>query len=300
MKVGFIGAGTMGEPMAANLLAAGFDVAVVAHRSRDRVERLLSKGATEAATIAELAGAVEVLVTCVPNDAAVEGVMLGEGGVAEGGRQGLVVVDTSTIAPTTSVRVAEALAARGILMLDAPISGGETGAIAGTLAIMVGGDEGAYERALPVLQGMGVNITYIGGNGTALVVKLCNNLMVAASSCAISEALTMAAVAGIDTGVVQGVLANATSRSWLIEDKLPRSLLVGNVQPGFKLALMCKDAGLALDCGKGLGVPMFVTALVHQLYSQALGQGKGDLDCIGISELYTDATGVSLESHLDD
>jgi len=300
MKVGFVGVGTMGEPMAANLLAAGFDVTVVAHTSRERVERLLTKGATEAATIAEVAGGVDVLVTCVPNDVAVEAVMLGPEGVAKGGREGLVVVDTSTIAPSTSKRVADELAAQGISMLDAPISGGETGAIAGTLAIMVGGPQEAYEKALPVLEAMGKNITYIGGNGTALVVKLCNNLIVAVGSCAVSEALTMAAVAGIDTGVVQGVLSNATSRSWIIEDKLPRSLLVGNVQPGFKLALMRKDAGLALDCGKELGVPMFVTALVHQLYSQALGQGKGDLDCIGVAELYTEATGVSLESHLDD
>jgi len=293
-KVGFAGLGTMGEPMSANLLRQGFELYVVAHRDRAPVERLVEAGAKEADSIAELASLVEVLISCVPDDAAVREVMLGEGGVLAGGAKGLIVVDTSTISPGTSQEVAAALAGKGITMLDAPISGGQVGAIAGTLAIMVCGPRAAYETVLPVLQAMGANITYVGGNGSALAVKLANNLIGAAAIVAISEAFTMVAKAGVDPGLAHEILANATSRSWMLQEKLAMSLLADNLQPGFKLKLMRKDLGLALDFGKELGTPMFSTALVHQLYTQAMGLGKGELDCFGVAELYTDATGVSL------
>lgn len=294
-KVGFVGVGTMGEPMAANLMKAGFELSVVAHRNRAPVKRLVKAGAVESESVACLAASVELMVSCVSDDAAVEEVMLGDQGAFAGGRDGLIVVDASTISPLVSQRVAAALAEKGIAMLDAPISGGQVGAIAGTLAIMVGGRREAYEKALPALQAMGKSITYIGDNGAALVVKLCNNMIVASIMTATSEALTMAAKAGVDPGIVHQVLSRATARGWIIEQKLANSVLAGNLEPGFKLSLMRKDMGLALDYGKALGVPMFVSALIHQLYSQALGLGKGDLDTFGICELYTDATGVSLE-----
>jgi 3-hydroxyisobutyrate dehydrogenase-like beta-hydroxyacid dehydrogenase len=293
-KVGFVGVGTMGEPMAANLLKAGFEVVVVAHRNREPVERLLAAGATEAATVAALAGQADAMVLCVSNDAAVEAVTLGADSVLAGGREGLVVIDTSTISPLTSQQVASALAEKGITLLDAPISGGQGGAVAGTLAIMVGGPRAAFDAMLPVLQAMGQSITYIGDNGSALVVKLANNLIVGAIISATSEALTMAAKAGIDTGLVQQVLANATARGFFIQERLPTSLLVGNLQPGFKLSLMRKDMGLALDFGKEMGVPMYMSAMVHQLFTQAQGMGLGELDTVAISKLYTEATGVSL------
>ena len=293
-KVGFVGVGTMGEPMSANLLKAGYELYVVVHRDRAPVDRLVEAGATEATSIAELASLVEVLVTCVPDDAAVREALLGEGGVLAGGGNGLIVVDTSTISPGTSQQVAATLSEAGVTMLDAPISGGQVGAIAGTLAIMVGGPREAFDAALPVLQAMGANITYVGGNGSALAVKLANNLIGAAAIVAISEAFTMVAKAGVDPGLAHEILSNATSRSWMLQEKLAMSVLAGNLQPGFKLKLMRKDLGLALDFGKELGTPMFSTALVHQLYTQAMGLGKGELDCFGVAELYTDATGVSL------
>jgi 3-hydroxyisobutyrate dehydrogenase-like beta-hydroxyacid dehydrogenase len=293
-NIGFIGLGTMGAPMAANLLKAGFGVGVVAHRNRAPVEELVRAGAVEYATAADLAAQVEALFTCISNDAAVEKVLLGAQGVAEGGRAGLIVADTSTISPLTAQRLAGALAERGITLLDAPISGGQGGAEAGTLAIMVGGPRAAFDALLPALQAMGKSIAYIGGNGAALVVKLANNLIVAAAHVAIAEAFTLAAKAGVDPALVQKVLSTATARSPIIEDKLPRTLLVGNLKPGFKLSLMRKDMGLATAYGAALGVPMPITATVHELYTQALGLGKGDLDCIGVAELYTAATGVSL------
>jgi len=294
-KVGFVGLGTMGEPMAANLLRAGYALTVVAHRDRAPVERLVDAGAVEAPSITDMASDVGALITCVPNDASVEQVMLGDGGVIHGSREGLVAVATSTISPRTSQRVAAALEQRGIAMLDAPISGGQPGAVAGTLAIMVGGPRDAYEKVLPVLQAMGKSITHIGGNGSGLVVKLANNLIGAATTVAISEAFTMAAKAGLDLDLVHEILCQATARSWMLE-RVKSRIMAGNLQPGFKLSLMHKDMGLASDFGQEMGVPMFSTALVHQLYTQAIGLGKGDLDFFAISQLYTEATGASLKA----
>jgi 2-hydroxy-3-oxopropionate reductase len=294
MKVGFVGVGAMGEPMALNLLKKGHALSVVVHRNRAPVERLVEAGATEVGSIAEMASLVDVLVSCVPDDAAVEEAMLGETGVIAGGAAGLIVVDTSTISPGTSQRVAAALAEKGISMLDAPVSGGQGGAVAGTLAIMFGGPREAHDKVLPVLEAMGKNITYVGANGSALAVKLANQIIGAAAIVAISEAFSAAAKFGVEPGLVHQILSNATGRSWMLQEKMAMSVLAGNLKPGFKLSLMRKDVGLALDFGKDLEVPMFVTALVHQLYTQAMGQGKGDLDCFGLCELYTDATGVSL------
>ncbi|HHX45231.1 MAG TPA: NAD(P)-dependent oxidoreductase [Chloroflexi bacterium] len=292
-RIGFIGVGTMGEPMAANLLKAGFEVTVMAHRNRAPVERLVGQGAREAQTAAEIAGAVQAIVTCVSDDAAVEEVLTGPDGIAEGASEGLIVIDTSTISPLTSQRLAAEVSARGITLLDAPISGGQNGAIAGTLAIMVGGPREAFDAVLPALEAMGKSITYVGENGSALAVKLANNLIVAATQVAISEALTMVAQAGVEPGLAHSILVNATAGSRQL-DGAKTSLLAGDLRPGFKLSLMRKDMGLALDYGKALGVPMFSTALSHQLYTLAMGMGKGDLTAIGVAEVYTDATGAKL------
>ncbi len=293
-RVGFVGVGIMGEPMAANLLRAGFDVTVVAHQNRAPVDRLVAAGAREAATIADVAHECEAVVTCVPNDAALTAVVTGEQGLLAGATEGLIIVDSSTVSPLTSQGLAQRARDQGVTLLDAPISGGQSGAQAGTLAIMVGGPEEAYDRVLPVLKAMGKSVTHVGTNGAALAVKLANNLIVAATMVAVSEAMTMASKAGVDPAITQEILANATARSFVVQEKVPKSLLVGNLQPGFKLALMHKDMGLALDFGKSLEVPMFATSLVQQLYTQAKGLGKGEMDSMAVSELYTEATGASL------
>jgi len=295
-RVGFVGVGTMGEGMAANALKGGFEVSVVAHRNRAPVDRLVRAGASEAASVGDLVRGVEVLVTCLPNDDVVTEVLTGPGGVAEAAPEGLIVVDTSTISPLTSQRLAAALAEQGVTLLDAPISGGQAGAQAGTLAIMVGGPQDAFDLVRPLLESMGKSITYVGANGSALAVKLANNLIVAAQLVAISEALTMTTKAGVDPALAQQILANATASSRMVNEKVPNTVLKGNLQPGFRLELMHKDMGLALDFGKSLEVPMFSTALVHELYTQAKGLGKGALDCIAISQLYTEPTGTSLEA----
>ena len=292
-KVGFVGVGTMGEPMAANLLKAGYAL-LVTDMNPAPVQRLVQAGAQEAASVAEMAGQVEVLLTSLPSGAILEQVILGEQGVLAGGQEGLVVMDTSTVAPLTSQRLAAALEEKGIEMLETPVSGGQSGAIAGTLAIMVGGSRDVYEQVLPILEKLGKNITYVGDHGSALTIKLCNNLIIGAVMVAASEAFTMAAKAGIEPGLVHEILSNATARGWILQEYMDKKVLAGDLEPGFKLSLERKDVGLALDFGKALGVPMFMSSLVHQLYTQAYGLGKGDLDCFAISELYTEATGVSL------
>jgi 3-hydroxyisobutyrate dehydrogenase len=297
-KVGFVGVGTMGEPMAANLLRAGYAVSV-ADVNPAPVRRLVEAGATEAASVAEMAAQVEVIFTSLPSEPILEEVVLGEQGVLAGAQEGLTLVDTSTVGPRTSQRLAALLKEKGTEMLEAPVSGGPSGAKAATLAIMVGGSREAYDRVLPVLEVIGQNITYVGDHGSALTIKLCNNLIIGAIMAAASEAFAMAAKAGIDPGLVHQILGNATARGWIIQEYMANTVLAGNLQPGFKLSLERKDVGLALDLGKELGVPMFMTSLVHQLYTQAYGLGKGDLDCFAISELYSEAAGVSLTRQIE-
>jgi 2-hydroxy-3-oxopropionate reductase len=292
--LGFVGVGTMGEPMARNLLKAGYEV-LVTDPNPVPVAQLVEEGATAVDTVAEMAARVDVLLCALPTDAIVEQAMVGAEGVVAGGRPGLIVVDTSTVSPLTAQRLSAILEDKSIAMLEAPVSGGQVGAVAGTLAIMVGGPRDAYEQVLPVLQAIGQSITYIGDHGSALVIKLCNNLIIGAIMTAASEALTMAAKAGIDPGLVHEVLSGATARGWILNEYMANTILAGNRAPGFKLSLEHKDLGLALDYGKEMGVPMFVSALVHQLYTQAQGLGKGDLDFSAIADLYTEATGVSLE-----
>ena len=292
-NVGFIGVGTMGAPMAANLLKAGFDVTVF-DVNPAASQALVDQGACAVASVAEMAGSVDAIVSSLPGNAELEAVALGDDGVLAGGRDGLIWVDTSTVAPLTSQSVAAALEEKGIYKLEAPVSGGQAGAIAGTLAIMVGGRKDAFDRAMPVLEALGKSITYVGDHGAALTIKLCNNLIIGAIMAAASEAFTMAKKAGLDTGLVHQVLTGATARGWIFDEYIPGKILAGDMQPGFKLSLERKDVGLALDFGKALDVPMYMTALVHQLYTQAYGQGKGDLDFAAICELYSEATGVSL------
>ena len=222
-KVGFVGVGTMGEPMAANLLKAGYEL-FVTDMNPAPVQRLVQAGAKEAASVAEMAGQVDVLFTSLPSDAILEQVVVGEQGILAGGREGLVVMDTSTVAPLTAQRLAGTLEEKGIEMLEVPVSGGQSGAIAGTLAIMVGGPRDVYEQVLPILEKLGKNITYVGGHGSALTIKLCNNLIIGAVMVAASEAFTMAAKAGIEPGLVHDILSNATARGWILQEYMDKKV----------------------------------------------------------------------------
>ncbi|MGA7933824.1 MAG: NAD(P)-dependent oxidoreductase, partial [Kovacikia sp.] len=230
--IGFIGLGLMGQPMAQNLLKAGYPL-VVYNRSRAAMEKLEAKGATLATSPQEVAQQVDVVITCVSDSPDVEAVVLGSTGVIEGARPGMLFIDMSTIAPATSRRIYTALKVKGVDALDAPVSGGDIGAQQGTLSIMVGGDEPAFQRALPILQVVGKNIVYIGESGSGQVTKACNQIVVALTLQAVAEALTLAKKSGVDPAKVREALLGGFAQSRVLEVHGKR-MLDGSFEPGFK------------------------------------------------------------------
>jgi len=272
-RVGFIGLGIMGAPMAANLLRAGFDVTVW-NRSPSRTAPLLEAGANGADSPADVAAASEVTLSCVTNSGDVEEVALGPGGVIEGAKPGSVYIDCSTIAPETARKVAAALAKRGVAMLDAPVSGGDIGAQAGTLAIMVGGEEETFERCLPVLQAMGKTIVHVGPSGAGQVVKLCNQIAGALNLLAAAEAIGLARRAGVDPNKMLEVVSAGAAGSWMLSNLAPRAVR-GDYAPGFMVDLMQKDLRLVLDAANETHTPLPGTALVSQLFQSIQAEGRG-------------------------
>lgn len=272
-RVGFIGLGIMGAPMAANLLRAGFDVTVW-NRSPSRTAPLLEAGANGADSPADVAAASEVTLSCVTNSGDVEEVALGPGGVIEGAKPGSVYIDCSTIAPETARKVAAALAKRSVAMLDAPVSGGDIGAQAGTLAIMVGGEEETFERCLPVLQAMGKTIVHVGPSGAGQVVKLCNQIAGALNLLAAAEAIGLARRAGVDPNRMLEVVSAGAAGSWMLSNLAPRAVR-GDYAPGFMVDLMQKDLRLVLDAANETHTPLPGAALVSQLFQSIQAEGRG-------------------------
>jgi 2-hydroxy-3-oxopropionate reductase len=275
-RIGFIGLGIMGKPMARNLIKAGYHL-VLHNRSREPIKELASEGAMPASSPKEVAGNSDVVITMLPDSPDVEEVVLGPQGVIEGGLPGMLFIDMSTIAPTTARKVYESLKSKGIEALDAPVSGGEVGAREGTLSIMVGGNENAFQRALPLFQIMGKNIVHIGKPGAGQVTKACNQMVVALTIQAVSEALTLAKKAGVDPAKVREALLGGFAQSRIL-DLHGKRILERNFQPGFKLKLHRKDLGIALQTGRELSVPLFATAQAAELMDGLLARGKGDLD----------------------
>ena len=272
-RVGFIGLGIMGAPMAANLLKAGFAVTVW-NRSPSRTKPLIDAGANGAASPAEVAAASEVTISCVTNSGDVEEVALGDRGVIEGAPSGTTYIDCSTIAPETARRVADALRRRGVDMLDAPVSGGDIGAKAGTLAIMVGGGPAVFDRCLPVLQAMGTTIVHVGPNGAGQVVKLCNQIAGGLNLLAAAEAISLARRAGVDPAKMLEVVSAGAAGSWMLSNLAPRALK-GDYAPGFMVDLMQKDLRLVLDEANASHTPLPGTALVSQLFQSIQAEGRG-------------------------
>lgn len=272
-RAGFVGLGIMGAPMAQNLLKAGFEVTVW-NRTAARVEPLVAAGARPAASPAEVAAASDVTVSCVTNSADVEQVALGPGGVIEGAPRGSVYIDCSTIAPGTARSVASQLATKGIEMLDAPISGGDVGAKAGTLAIMVGGEAATFERCLPVLQAMGKTIVHVGPAGAGQVVKLCNQVAGGLNLLAMAEAITLSRRAGVDPAKMLEVVSAGAAGSWMLSNLGPRAVN-GDFAPGFMVDLMQKDLRLVLDAANETHTPLPGSALVSQLFQSIQAEGRG-------------------------
>ena len=279
-KIGFIGLGIMGEPMARNLLAAGYEL-VIHNRSRDVVERLDAEfdAVTAASSPSEVGGLVSLVITMLPDSPDVNDVVFGADGdglIASMGESDLLI-DMSTIAPGTAMAVNDALGQRGASALDAPVSGGDAGAIAGTLSIMVGGSEADFERAVPIFEVLGGTITHCGDAGAGQTVKACNQIAVAVNYAAASEALVLGAKAGVDPEKIIQVLNGGLAASRVMEMRGP-TMIEGQFDPGFRIDLHRKDLGIIMDSGKEFGVALPVTALVSQLYDALSANGRGDLD----------------------
>jgi 2-hydroxy-3-oxopropionate reductase len=290
-RIGFIGLGIMGKPMAGNLLAAGYPVTVHG-RGRGPVEELLSQGASAASTARETAAATDIVITMLPDSPDVEEVVLGGGGVAEGIREGALFIDMSSIAPATSRKIAVVLAERGVDAVDAPVSGGEPAARAGDLSIMVGGSDGAVHRAQPLFDVLGKTTTHIGAAGAGQVTKAANQIVVALTIQAISEALTLARKAGVDPARVREALLGGFAQSRIL-DLHGQRILENNYDPGFKLRLHRKDLAIALQLGREEQVPLFATAQAAELIDALLAQGAGDRDHSAIATLYEQLSGVA-------
>lgn len=282
-RIGFIGVGTMGKPMAANLLRAGH-VLTVFDLNPEPLEELAKLGAEPAGTAAAAVAGADVAITMVPSSPHVEAAVLGPGGVLEGLKPGRTLIEMSTIDPLVTRRVAQVAAERGITMLDAPVSGSLPKATDGTLTIMVGGPKEAFEACLPILKAMGQNIFHVGEVGMGETVKLCNNLIAAISQIAMSEAFAIGVAAGADPRTLHQVISASSGDCWVLRTRPPHPGLVENAPvdqdwaPGFMVDLMLKDIGLALSLARGVGATSLLGALTQQLYAAASQAGLGRKD----------------------
>ena len=275
-RVGFIGLGIMGKPMARNLLAAGFPVAVHS-RSQGPVDEVVAAGAVRADGPASVAAGSDVTITMLLDTADGEQVLVGAGGVIEGVSDGALVIDMSSIDPGPTRQMTTAFAARGVAMLDAPVSGGERGAIDAALSIMVGGDEAAFARATPVFEALGKNIVHVGPSGAGQVCKACNQLVVAATIEAVAEALLLAERAGVDAAKVREAMLGGFAGSKILEVHGQR-MLDRTFDPGFRIRLHHKDARIVVDAAATAGSPIPSFAVVARQLQEAVDTGHGDQD----------------------
>ena len=275
-KVGFVGLGIMGRPMARNLLAAGYEL-VVHNRSRGKAEGLAEEGASVADNPKEVAESCETVITMLSDSPQVEEALAGENGVFEGVWEGALLVDMSTISPVVAKELAAEARERGVSMLDAPVSGGEPGAEAGTLSIMVGGSVEGFDRAQPLFEVMGTTVVHVGDSGTGQVVKACNQIVVALTIEAVSEALVLGSKAGVDPAKVIEVLSGGMAGNKVMEVR-GEKFLKHEFDPGFKLELHRKDLGIALAAGREYGVPLPVTGIVDQVLEALVAKGLGAKD----------------------
>ena len=272
-KVGFIGLGTMGHPMALNLLKAGFSLKVYDIMPA-AVQSLAESGASPAASARDAARDVQVVITMLPDSPHVEEAVAGADGILASLEPGTVVIDMSTISPTVAQSLAAKVAGRGAFFLDAPVSGGMKGAREGKLSIMAGGDEAAFERVRPVLSGMGTTLIYVGGSGMGQAVKACNQIICAMNIQAICEAFALGRAAGVDLTKLREVLLGGAASSWMLQNLGPQ-MIDGDASAGFRIDLQLKDLKLAQQAAFEWGVPLPGAALATNLYLEARAHGEG-------------------------
>ncbi|MEW6357552.1 MAG: NAD(P)-binding domain-containing protein [Planctomycetota bacterium] len=293
-NVGFIGLGIMGEPMVLNVLKAGFNLIAVGGHAKAAIKRLSeNKNVTVVDAPKDVAAASDVVVTCLPDTPDVERVVLGKDGLLDGAKRGLIIIDHSTIAPVAAQEIAAKAKNKGVAFLDAPVSGGQKGAIEGTLSIMIGGDVKAVKKAMPVLQAVGKKIVHVGKSGAGQFTKCANQIICAVTWQAIGEGMTLGAKAGVDPAKMLEAISAGAARCWALEVRTPE-VLKGNFKPGFMARLQHKDLNIALAAGKQVGVPLSVTAIVNEYYRVLLTAGRGDMDTSALVTLQEDLAGTKI------
>jgi len=291
--IGFIGLGIMGRPMAKNLLKAGHQL-VVYDVVRGSVDDVVASGAARGESSADIAAKSEIVITMLPDGPDVEAAVLGPAGVLDGARGGCILVDMSSISPMVSQKIGAACAGKGVGFLDAPVSGGEPKAIDGTLAIMVGGEAGVFEKVKPILAAMGSSVLLTGPVGAGNVTKLANQIMVACNIAAMGEALVLATRAGLDPEVVFNAVKGGLAGSTVLNAKAP--MVIGrNFKPGFRIRLHQKDLRNALLAGESMKVPLPLTSMVQQMLITLMNDGKGDLDHSAIVNYIEQGAGVDVQ-----
>lgn len=293
MKVGFIGIGNMGKPMAENLLKAGYEVNVY-DLVKEPVEEMAAKGAVACETNTELASKSDVIFTSLPNGKIVESVMTGENGVIAACKEGAVIIDMSSVAPSTTEQMAKIAAGHGVSYVDAPVSGGTAGAKAGTLTIMVGADEETYAKIKPVLEVIGKNIYLMGKAGLGDAMKIVNNMLFGCNMAALAEALVLGVKCGLKPETMKEIISVSSGGSYALNAKMEKFIMNDQFNGGFAMALQHKDLGLALEAGKDVGVPTPVAGLATQMFQCGMAEGLSREDMSAVIKVYENMTGVKV------
>ena len=294
-KIGFIGLGIMGKPMSKNLLKAGYEL-VVLDRNQSAVDEIVALGAKSAATPKEVAQQVEAIITMLPNSPHVKEVVLGENGVIEGAKEGLVVIDMSSIAPLVSREIYEALKEKGVKMIDAPVSGGEPKAIDGTMSVMVGGDKEVFDACYDIMDAMAGSVVYTGEIGAGNITKLANQTIVALNIAAMSEAYVLATKAGVDPELVYQAIRGGLAGSTVLDAK-SNMVMDRNFKPGFRIDLHIKDLGNVLDTAHGVGAPLPLTAAVMEMMQAIKLDGCGVEDHSALVKYYEKIANTQVVRH---
>ena len=289
-KIGFIGLGIMGLPMASNLMKDGFDL-VVYNRTLSKCTQLKDKGAVVAENPADVAKNAKVIITMVTDSPDVENLLLGENGIMSTIEEGSIVIDMSTISPKITKELNSKLNSKGCYMVDAPVSGGSWGAIEGTLSIMIGGEKSAYEQCVPLFESMGKNIIYTGESGMGQTTKLVNQILVAGTMNAVAEALVFAAKSGADLEKTIDADGGGAAASWQLNNLAPR-IIKGDFDPGFMIKLQQKDLRLVIETAQSMNVPIPGTSLASQMFASLLSKGLGDEGTQALVKAYETLAGV--------
>lgn len=289
-KIGFIGIGIMGSHMSRHLMNAGYEV-VAFDVYKPALEAVVADGAAEGKSSADVAARSDVVITMLPDSPDVEAVALGEDGIIESAREGLIFIDMSTIAPSTAIKVAETLGEKGVRCLDAPVSGGEVGAQNAALSIMVGGPKELFDEVTPILEIMGGTVTHCGDSGAGQTVKACNQIQVAMNFVGMAEALVLGAKAGVDPAIIIQVLSGGYAQTRVMDVRGPMAIR-GNFEPGFRSRFHYKDLNIIMDTATSLQVPLPATAVAHELFTALMATGRGELDHSAVVNIIEDMAGV--------